>query len=285
MIRIESLRGTLMTKLKSLSLIVLLMLVVISGLSVCAYGMREISQEDSQIHEKLISRYNLTGERRSASTDFEADTAPEETVSVYNSTERKETVVPGSMPGRENEDSPQPDERSDEDTGEHLFENIRISESFSDEKLRGINVSEKTLKVFTGYEKWLKENSEDPDRELSDDPEDCVLYIDDDLRSIDGFRIFATRPASQKMYLDILRGAEIEESSKEEMVSFLIGFEEKYPIRYVCTGGVLFVTIENKEELFAEITEEDREKLRDISDAVFKETFGKTDQNAETEQR
>jgi len=273
-----------MTKLKSLSLIVLAMLVIISGLS-CADGMQEISSEDNQTHEKLISGYNLTGERRSASTNFETDTAPEEVVSIYNSTERNNESVPGSMPGRENEDSPQPDERSDEDTGEHLFENIRISESFSEEKLRGINVSEKTLKVFTRYEKWLKENSENPDRELSDDPEDCVLYIDDDLRSIDGFRIFATRPASQKMYPDILRGAEIEESSKEEMVSFLIGFEEKYPIRYVCTGGVLFVTIENKEELFAEITEEDREKLRDISDAVFKETFGKTDQNAETEQR
>ncbi|MDR2944644.1 MAG: hypothetical protein LBU81_06160, partial [Methanosarcinales archaeon] len=71
------------------------------------------------------------------------------------------------------------------------------------------------------------------------------------------------------------KSVEADMKTKDEMISYLSNFEEKYPVKQVDTGLVTFITIENKEVLLAEISDQDIRMLENISDAVIEESLSK----------
>ncbi|MDR2944591.1 MAG: hypothetical protein LBU81_05890 [Methanosarcinales archaeon] len=146
------------------------------------------------------------------------------------------------------------------------YERVPIDAAYSRDILQNINVSDNTLESFSRFGLWLKEQGVDAEAEDIN-----VMYIDDDLRSLEGYWVFATRPESKEMYIEILQNSKSENASPDEMISFLKNFDEKYPVKYVRTGLVLFITVENKEALLSEISEEKKQTLKDISNAVLEE--------------
>lgn len=88
-----------------------------------------------------------------------------------------------------------------------------------------------------------------------------MIYIDDDLKIITQYAwIFANLPEIKKLTYEAIRGTELEE--------YLLNLEQRYPAKYVKTGHVTFITVENKEKLASEFTENDQVILQKISDAI-----------------
>ncbi|MDR2943503.1 MAG: hypothetical protein LBU81_00170 [Methanosarcinales archaeon] len=238
-----------MIQAKSLIIFFVLSMFLITGLSVCA-------GDDSTTE---VSIYNSTDYNPNSPAISIEDTPAEEdlTPSIYNST--------GSNPANDSANNPIADEP--EGAVELIeYEKVPIDAAYSRDKLQNINVSDNTLESFSRFGLWLEEQGVDAEAEDIN-----VMYIDDDLRSLEGYWVFATRPESKEMYIEILQNSKSENVSPDEMISFLKNFDEKYPVKYVRTGLVLFITVENKEALLSEISEEDKQTLKDISDAILEE--------------
>ncbi len=96
------------------------------------------------------------------------------------------------------------------------------------------------------------------------------MYVDDDLKVIDNYWVFATRPESKERYNERIQNSKSNDPSPDEMIGFLKEFDERYPVKYVRTGVALFITVENKEVLLSEISEEDIQMLKVISNILVK---------------
>ena len=149
-----------------------------------------------------------------------------------------------------------------------FFKDVPINEeSYPREKLQGMNISDDTLKVFSLIEIRLK-NEGIKSEEIQ------IPYIDDDLRTIDGYWVFASNPEIKENHLEILKEAQLhsgKDESSDELVLFVENFYEKYPTKYVNTGIVTFITVENKDDMFSELTNEDRKMLGKASEAILNE--------------
>ncbi|MDR2944219.1 MAG: hypothetical protein LBU81_03945 [Methanosarcinales archaeon] len=232
-----------MIQTKSLIIFLVLSMFLITGLSVCA-------GDDSTTE---VSIYNSTDYNPNVPVTYnslEDEPAEEDTTpSIYNSTNGNPIV----------------DETGD--TPEFIeYEKIPIDDAYSRDILGNINVSDNTLKSFSQFGSWLENRGVDAEAEDIN-----IMFIDDDLRSIEGYWVFATRPESKEMYIEMIQNSKSENASPDEMISFLKTFDEKYPVKYLRTGLVLFITVENKEALLSEISEKEIRMLGDISNLILKE--------------
>lgn len=206
----------------------------------------------SQSTEKLSDAFGNAEDENEMMTDEEDGSVPEEDPE-YDLLFADATDEPES-------DSPQK---------AVFFKDVPINEeSYPREKLQGMNISDDTLKVFSFIE--IKAKNEGIDlEELRGTP-----YVDDDLRAIDGYWIFASKPEMKEQYLEILKEAQFrsgKDGSSDELVLFVEKFYEKYPTKYVDAGIVTFITVENKDKMFSELTKEDREMLGKASEAILNE--------------
>ena len=179
---------------------------------------------------------------------------PEDTISIYNST--------GGSPN-----NPPPGEIVE--LAELIeYTKVPIDAAYSRDRLQNINVSDNILEAFSRFGLWLETQNVDAEAEDIN-----IMYIDDDLRVIENYWIFATRPEAKEMYIEVIQNSMSENPSPDEMIVFLQNFNEQYPVKYVRTGLALFVTIENKEVLLSEISEEDIQMLEAIKNAILEEQY------------
>ncbi|MDR2944242.1 MAG: hypothetical protein LBU81_04065, partial [Methanosarcinales archaeon] len=145
-----------------------------------------------------------------------------------------------------------------------------LNPAFSKEILNGINVSEATLQEFSNFFVWLEEQGIDPKAEGVH-----LIYVDDDLQTIPNSWVFMLSDYKPTLEASKDKSVEADMKTKDEMISYLSNFEKKYPVKQVDTGLVTFITVENKEVLLAEISEQDIRMLENISDAVIEESLSK----------
>ncbi|MBO4301957.1 hypothetical protein J5839_01240 [Methanosarcinaceae archaeon] len=87
-------------------------------------------------------------------------------------------------------------------------------------------MSDSALEAFSRFGVWLEKEGIDAEAENIN-----IMYIDDDLRNIDGYWVFASRPESREHYTDIIRDAKTKDNSADEMIAFLNEFDQKYPVK------------------------------------------------------
>ncbi|WNY23915.1 hypothetical protein MmiHf6_12380 [Methanimicrococcus hongohii] len=233
-----------MIKTKILMIFLILGVFIVTGLSVCA--------GDDSISE--ISIYNSTSSdsvSKSISAEFDSDSTSER--SIYNSTNKSanDSII----------------DEKEEFLELVEYKKVPINSAYSKAKLQNINVSDDTLEAFSRFELWLVEQNVDAKAENI-----SIMYIDDDLRAIENYWVFATRPESKEMYLKTMQNSKSSDVSSNEMVSFMKKIDEKYPVKYVQTGVALFVTVENKEALLSDFSEKDTMMLENISHVILEES-------------
>jgi len=145
---------------------------------------------------------------------------------------------------------------------------VPIDVAYSREILQNINVSDDILEAFSRFGLWLETQNVDTNTEDIN-----IMYIDDDLRVIENYWIFATRPEAKEMYIEMIQNSKSENPSPAEMIDFLHNFGERYPVKYVRTGLALFITVENKDFLLSDISEEDIQMLESMKNALLEETY------------
>lgn len=203
-----------------------------------------------------------------------------ETPSIYNSTENNSTDSPTDNSSDNNSalsifNSTDRNMNETEDAVEFIesenmglielkYEKVPIDDAYSREILGDINVSDGTLETFTRFGLWLDEKNVDVVAENI-----TLVYVDDDLKVIENYWVFASRPESRESRLEKIKNSKSKNPSPDEMVAFLEEFDEKYPVKYVRTGVVLFITVENKEALLSEISRKDIRMLRAIKNAIL----------------
>ncbi|WNY23900.1 hypothetical protein MmiHf6_12230 [Methanimicrococcus hongohii] len=246
--------------IKSKFLVLLLILFAFTAmisLSVCA-------DHDSD----TSSIYNSTEGNSVASMDNSIDN--NSALSIYNSTDRNtdktEDVIEFIESGNVLSDNSHLwfDNQKNAELIELKYEKVPIDDAYSRDKLGNINVTDGILEAFTRFGLWLDEEKVDVVVEDTN-----IMYIDDDLRAIENYWVFATRPESKESRLEKIKNSKSKNPSSEEMVAFLEKFDEKYPLKYVYTGVVLFITVENKETLLSEISEEDLQMLEAIKNVLL----------------
>ncbi|MDV0447577.1 hypothetical protein MsAg5_14840 [Methanosarcinaceae archaeon Ag5] len=142
------------------------------------------------------------------------------------------------------------------------------------EILKDFSVSDGTLESFSAFSIWLKKQGVDAEAEGIN-----LIFIDDDLFNLTPEAwIFAATPETKKIIEEKINSAENLDMSpaidskdsdkklysKEEMQSYLKNFDEKYPTKYINTGLVTYITVENKELLMKDFSEEDELILQQI---------------------
>ncbi|WNY29166.1 hypothetical protein MmiEs2_13890 [Methanimicrococcus stummii] len=255
-----------MIKIKALINFLVLSMVIVASLSVCIGGNSASSSSASDL-DSDVSIYNSTSADTMFSlneTELMADPFAE--VSIYNSTDTDIFYDFNAIDSIDGTDSINASIFDGNTKPVELVEYIKvpIDEAYSKDKLQNINVSEDTLQEFSRFGLWLEEQKVDAKAEDIN-----VLYIDDDLRVIENYWIFAARPASKERNIEIIQNSKNKDPSSDEMIAFLKKFDEKYPAKYVRTGLVLFVTIENKDVLLSEISKEDIQILENISNVLL----------------
>ncbi|MDV0445386.1 hypothetical protein MmiAt1_09630 [Methanimicrococcus sp. At1] len=240
-----------MIKIKALINFLVLSMVIVASLSVCI-GDNSASSESAP----EVSIYNSTSADSMYDSTFVDSTSDSGSdVSIYNSTN---ILIDDSII----------DENINDDKGEFLelveYKKVPIDDDYSKNKLQKINVSDDTLEAFSRFGLWLD------DQKIDAKAEDInVMYIDDDLRVIENYWIFATRPESKERNIEIIQNSQSKDPSPDEMITFLKKFDEKYPIKYVRTGLALFVTVENKDVLLSELSKEDIQMFEAIKNALL----------------
>lgn len=247
--------------IKSKSLVILLILFTFAAmisLSVC-------TEHDSD----TLSTYNST-EINSVAYQMDNSIDNISTSSMYNSTDRNTDKTENAVEFIESENmlfnNPHLwfDNQNNVELIEIKYEKIPIDDAYSRDKLGDINVSDGILEAFTRFGLWLDEKNVDVVAENI-----TLVYVDDDLKVIENYWVFASRPESRESRLEKIKNSKNKNPSSEEMVAFLQKFDEKYPLKYVHTGVVLFITVENKEALLSEISEEDLQMLEAIKNVIL----------------
>ena len=145
-----------------------------------------------------------------------------------------------------------------------VLADIPINDAYSKENLGDIFVSKSTLRSFS--------------RDLSEDEEEFARmnysYIDEDLL-FECAWVFASPIDIKKVFYETLENSSSNESN--DMLQYLKDFDRKYPTKYVKTGHVTFITVENKDVLLSEISDEDIQMFRKISETILKEREGQID--------
>ncbi|WNY26353.1 hypothetical protein [Methanolapillus ohkumae] len=139
--------------------------------------------------------------------------------------------------------------------------------------LNGINVPDKTLESFARFSVWLEEQGVDAEAE-----EINLIYIDDDLKAVTEYAwVFAAKPDTKQFVAEKIAAEQAEseslfstESDFNNLNTSFAFFEQKYPVKYVHTGLVTFITVENKKQFVADFSEEDEQMLKKISDIIDK---------------
>ncbi|MDR0766909.1 MAG: hypothetical protein LBE57_00455, partial [Methanosarcinales archaeon] len=261
-----------MTKklIKSKILTILLVLVMLVGSLPISVG------DDST---EALSIYNSTAGLTNIPIIDDIDDESTDTVSIYNSTNGSanipitddiddEPIAAVSIYNSTNGSASRPIIDAEENFFELTeFKKVPIDNAYSKDKLQNINVSDGTLEAFSRFGQWLDTQN------VNAAAEDInIMYIDDDLRVIENYWIFATRPESKERYIEIIRESKSRNPSPDEMIDFLDRFDERYPVKYVRTGLALFITVENKDALLSEISKEDIRMLEAIRSALLEET-------------
>ena len=149
-------------------------------------------------------------------------------------------------------------ESEETDKTEIELQEYPIDDSFSKEKLGDINVSEDTLRAFS-------RDKEKADRMNLDIEEINIIYIDNDLNIISDAWVFACSSDLKPMVYAILSSNE----SNAPLLQYLKDFEQKYPTKYVKASHVTFISVENKDVMLSELSQEDIQMFRKIADAVL----------------
>ena len=137
------------------------------------------------------------------------------------------------------------------------IEDYPIDEAFSKENLDGVNVSEYTLRVFS-------RDIEKASMMGLDIADVNIIYVDEDLKVIPDAWVFACSSDLKLMIYSILSSNE-----SDDLLQYLKDFEQKYPTKYVKAGHVTFITVENKDAMLSELSQEDIQMFRKIADAVL----------------
>lgn len=239
-----------MIKVKNLFIILVLCMFLFAGLTVCV-GNESTSE---------VSIYNSTSfDPELYLTSVDSENSSDSEISIYNLTN---TSLNDSLAGTEKQFAEVIE-----------YKKVPIDKAYSKNKLQNINVSNGTLEAFSRFELFLAKQNVDPEAENI-----SIMYIDDDLRAIENYWIFAARPESKERRIEKIQNSKSTNPSSEEMIAFLKQFDEKYPVKYVHTGVALFITVENKDVLLSEISKEDIQMLQNISNILLNESSVKSNE-------
>lgn len=240
-----------MIKVKNLFIILVLCMFLFAGLTVCV-GNESTSE---------VSIYNSTSfDPELYLTSIDSENSSDSEISIYNLTN---TSLNDSLAGTEKQFAEVIE-----------YKKVPIDKAYSKNKLQNINVSNGTLEAFSRFELFLAKQNGDPEAENI-----SIMYIDDDLRAIENYWIFAARPESKERRIEKIQNSKSTNPSSEEMIVFLKQFDEKYPVKYVHTGVALFITVENKDVLLSEISKEDIQMLQNISNILLNESSVKSNES------
>lgn len=130
-----------------------------------------------------------------------------------------------------------------------------VNEYYTDEKIPGITVSDEN-KTRLAYLELYKDSFGNVDELFNP-------YVDEDISGFFvNYQVFANTPVViEKFYNNI------DTSTKEGVLlkEYYKDFLKKYPLKFIRSGVVTFITIENKEQLFEEFSEEDMINLTEIA--------------------
>ena len=115
-------------------------------------------------------------------------------------------------------------------------------------KLQGFNIPDETLKNMSGWDIWVEDQDIDPESKAT------YRYYDHDLNMIPGYWAVVYWSESKEEWNKVIQESNRTDPSPKEIIEFLYAFEEKYPVKRVRAGLVDFITFENKDVLFSEIS-------------------------------
>ena len=158
------------------------------------------------------------------------------------------------------------------------YEETPINPAFSN--LKGITVSDIALQAFSRFFVWLEQQGIDAvaeeinliyvDEDLEVIPNEWVVTLTDYEKIIDESKL--CYKSEVKAEPDAIAQDEVE---KDEMINYLTNFKQKYPLKHIDTGLVTFITIENKEALLSEVSEQDTQMLEKIAKVIAEEALSK----------
>ena len=214
-----------MIKSKSFSVFVLVAFITFAFVPVCTFGNEAIADAtDFSVIAGNFSFLNVTDACTASYVRTDAAEMPdsEKSVTIY-----ADSVYNSSgTPPKKNPDisGTQTTKRKSIETIE--YKKVPIDDAYSRDILQDINVSDSALEAFSRFGVWLEKEGIDAEAENIN-----IMYIDDDLRNIDGYWVFASRPESREHYTDIIRDAKTKDNSADETVAFLNEFDQKYPVK------------------------------------------------------
>ena len=137
-------------------------------------------------------------------------------------------------------------------------------------KLQGFNIPDETLKNMSGWDIWVEDQYIDPESKAT------YRYYDHDLNMIPGYWAIVYWSESKDEWDKIILESNRTDPSPNEIIEFLYAFEKKYPVKRVRAGLVDFITFENKDVLFSEISIKEVQMLQIVEATMVRSDYQST---------